>query len=416
MVNYQQVKDIESVHGCPFYLFDRQAFLRNYDQITSAFKSRYEKFILAYSYKTNYIPYLCNIIREKGSFAEVVSRLEYDLALSIGQHPSKIIFNGPVKHYKDIELALSNDSIVNLDSWYEVTHVTRYAETYPGKQVKIGIRINIGLSDAAGQSHIQQSLKVGRFGFAPDAENITKLLSGLTANKNVTITSLHGHTSTTDRSIWCYEVITRTLCDIASAYLPETIEHINIGGGIYGYMPPEMSGAGIPSFDDYAAAVTDILKSYQWAQGKNPYLVLEPGVSMTANTLSFVTKVIGLKQIQNKLFVTVDGSAFNTKPTFHKFNHPFEIIKSRPTQQTATYNVVGSTCMEKDYLLTEVTGAEVQEGDYIKINNVGAYTLVLTPPFINSAPAIVVEDAGTYKAVRTRQLLEQMFCNYCFNK
>ena len=67
MVNYQQIKDIESVHGCPFYLFDRQAFVRNYDEITNAFKSRYEKFILAYSYKTNYMPCLCSIINKKGS-------------------------------------------------------------------------------------------------------------------------------------------------------------------------------------------------------------------------------------------------------------------------------------------------------------------------------------------------------------
>ena len=46
----------------------------------------------------------------------MVSRLEYDLALKIGQPPDKIIFNGPVKQYEDIELALNNGSIVNLDS------------------------------------------------------------------------------------------------------------------------------------------------------------------------------------------------------------------------------------------------------------------------------------------------------------
>ena len=173
MITYSQIKNIETAYGCPFYLFDKPAFVRNYDDITTAFEAGYEKFILAYSYKTNYIPYLCSIISQKGAFAEVVSRLEYDLALSIGQKPSKIIFNGPVKHYKDIELALTNNSIVNLDSWYEVKHVVRYAETYPAKPVKIGIRINIALSDTTGRSHVQQGLKVGRFGFAPDAENIT---------------------------------------------------------------------------------------------------------------------------------------------------------------------------------------------------------------------------------------------------
>ena len=86
---------------------------------------------MAYSYKTNYTPYLCRIIKSKGGFAEVVSRLEYDLALKVGQKPNKIVFNGPVKCYEDIALALGNKSIVNLDSWTEIDHVAKYARKHP---------------------------------------------------------------------------------------------------------------------------------------------------------------------------------------------------------------------------------------------------------------------------------------------
>ena len=53
-------------------------------------------------------------------------------------------------------------------------------------------------------------------------------------------------------------------------------------------------------------------------------------------------------------------------------------------------------------------------GDYICIDSIGAYTLVMTPPFINPAPAILVDDAGQIKMVRKQQTLDEMFSNYSF--
>jgi len=70
--------------------------------------------------------------------------------------------------------------------------------------------------------------------------------------------------------------------------------------------------------------------------------------------------------------------------------------------------------MEKDYLLTEITDTLPDVGDFIKIDNVGAYTVVLTPPFINPAPAIVVRKSDTFKLVRSKQTLNDMFKNYAF--
>jgi diaminopimelate decarboxylase len=414
VLSHEETSKIAETYGSPFYLFDESAFVKNYDEIVQAFSSRYQKFILAYSYKTNYIPYLCRIIKSKGACAEVVSRLEYDLALKIGQEPDKIIFNGPVKHYEDIELALKNHSLVNLDSWYEVGCVAEYAKRHADEEVRVGLRINIGLSDGSGVSHVQEELGVGRFGFDPNADNIQRVISNLRSNANVLINGLHGHTSTTDRSVWCYEVITETLCNIASSHIPDTVEYINIGGGIFGHIPPEMQWTDIPSFDDYATAVCDVLKKSAWVEERNPYLVLEPGVSMAANTLSFVTKVVSVKSIRGKIFVVVDGSAFNTKPTFHKINQPYDVIKKTPSQEREIYSVVGSTCMEKDYLLTEINGVKLEEGDFVKISNVGAYTLVLAPPFINLAPAIVVKGRDGCKAIRKRQSLDNMFSDYLF--
>jgi len=414
MLSHTKAKKVEAKFGSPFYILDETAFRKNYDDIVSAFGKRYEKFILAYSYKTNYTPYLCKIVKSKSGFAEVVSRLEYDLALKVGQKPDKIIFNGPVKCYEDIALALDNKSVVNLDSWSGIDHVAEYAKKNPNSKIKVGLRINIGLSDKSGLSHIQEHLKTGRFGFDPADSNMKKVVSRLADIGNVTVNSLHGHTSTTDRNVWCYQIITETLCQIAEEFFPESVEYINIGGGIFGYIPPQMRWAKTPSFDDYAKAVCKVLKTSKWVRRQKPHLMLEPGIAMVANALSFVTKVISVKDIRGELFVTVDGSGYNVQPTSHKINHPYQIIRKIGSKKRGTFSIVGSTCMEKDYLLTKITDMLPDVGDFIKIDNVGAYTVVLTPPFINPAPAIVVKKDDAFKLVRSKQTLDDMFKNYMF--
>jgi diaminopimelate decarboxylase len=114
------------------------------------------------------------------------------------------------------------------------------------------------------------------------------------------------------------------------------------------------------------------------------------------------------------VFVTVDGSAYNVKPTFHKINQPHQIVRKTSSRKRCTFSIVGSTCMEKDYLLTEITDVLPDVGDFIKIDNVGAYTVVLTPPFINPAPAIVVKKGDAFKLIRSKQTLDDMFKNYIF--
>ena len=97
-LNYKILNTLCRKYGDSFYLLDYDRFAKNYDEFLKAFTKFYPKTILAYSYKTNYTPKLCKIINEKGGFAEVVSEMEYDLAIKIGVNPQNIIVNGPYKN------------------------------------------------------------------------------------------------------------------------------------------------------------------------------------------------------------------------------------------------------------------------------------------------------------------------------
>jgi diaminopimelate decarboxylase len=130
--------------------------------------------------------------------------------------------------------------------------------------------------------------------------------------------------------------------------------------------------------------------------------------------LSYVTKVVSIKTIKGQVLVTVDGSAFHTKPTFHKVNQPHSIVSKEKREKRGTYSVCGATCMEKDYLLNDIEDVVPERGDYIRIDSVGAYTIVLSPTFIHTAPPIVVGQDGRYKQIRRRQTFEDMFGCYSF--
>ena len=72
------------------------------------------------------------------------------LALRNGQDPSRIIFNGPVKRREDVELAVRNGSLVQLDSWHELELVRAAAQLHPTKTPRVGVRVNVDLQPRAG--------------------------------------------------------------------------------------------------------------------------------------------------------------------------------------------------------------------------------------------------------------------------
>ena len=115
-----RLKEIANEVGTPFYLAYPDRFQKNLTDFNNAFKNRYNRFLLSYSFKTNYTPFLLDIVKSNGFIAEVVSEIEYDLAQQVGFKGDRIILNGPIKSEALIEKAILNGSIVNLDCLYEL--------------------------------------------------------------------------------------------------------------------------------------------------------------------------------------------------------------------------------------------------------------------------------------------------------
>ncbi len=401
--------------GTPFFLFYPRTFKSNLDDFNNAFKKLYSNVLVAYSFKTNYIPFICKCALEGGAYAEVVSGMEYNLALKIGFPPNHIIFNGPLKRYDDFYYAISNGSIINLDSMYEIEYLKLISRQHPLKDIKIGVRVNFDMTCEDGFSPRPDGKPYSRFGFCFEDGTLDKALSTIKEIENVSVDGLHGHASTTTRGIKAFENITEVLCNIAATRLNGKINYIDVGGGFYGKLPASMQDTPTPLYGDYSKAITNIIKQYSFS--KQPYLILEPGMAVVADTMSYVTKVIEIKTIDNEIFVQVDGSSVHAKPTFHNRNLPFKIISkvdNSDNDALNNYHMVGFTCMEKDTIMSSCCGQLPQIGDLIKIDNTGAYTVVMSQPFIDYYPPIIAIDNQTFKIIRKRATIDTMFSTCSF--
>ena len=104
-MNFNTLDTIAQQYGTPFYLMDEEMYIKNITAFQEAFSRKYDKLIIGYSFKTNYVPALCKIAKEAGCYAEVVSEMEYSLAKRLGF--DKIIFNGPIKKNSQFKESIS---------------------------------------------------------------------------------------------------------------------------------------------------------------------------------------------------------------------------------------------------------------------------------------------------------------------
>ena len=384
---YEQLDSFAREHGSSFYLFHPDRFLNNLMELSRKLAAYYPNSILAYALKANYLPYLCSMIQQLGFWGEVVSGLEYNIARQY-LPGNCLIFNGPCKSEKDIRKALDEGAQVNLDSFYEMKILETLIGEY--KEVPIGLRVNFDIGTG-----------LSRFGFNFENGEFSKAVEMLSKLQNIRLVSIHSHFTTKERSL---ELFARRAKGMIKVYesLPqqELIRYINLGGGFFGPMSDKARDQFLipsPTFEEYASAIANIFVNKFGNIG--PCLVLEPGVSVIADAMDYVVRILDDRKRQGKHYLTVDGSINCLFPTGSRFIPDYSVV-GVGKNKSKVCNVTGYTCMEHDVLLNNVK-LEAKTEDFIVFHNRGAYSNVYKPPFIKEAPAIIGIDGKVYARRQT---------------
>jgi diaminopimelate decarboxylase len=399
------IKKIEaqiSEVDCPFYVLDLDKVKTNYNRFYAALTSQYGNVKIAYSYKTNYMPHLCKTYHQLGAWAEVVSMMEYQIALKNGANPKEILYNGPAKKFQEIEVALRNQSIIHIDHLKEWECIKAFASNNPEVKLRLALRINFKLSDQ----------NASRFGLSLENGDLELVANEIKSAPTTTVVGLHCHFTTKDRSVKSYRERVKKLIDISKQLNLNGLEYLDVGGGFFSEMPEMLENqfsAVIPTLEEYGAALSEEMKIGFPENG--PLLVVEPGAALSANTMQFFCKIWEIKNLQHTPVAVCTGSKYNIKPTLHNLQMPYKVVHFNKGQFFDKIAVAGYTCKEDDVLIYEYSG-KLAKGDYLVFQNIGAYSLVLKPPFIEADFPVFAVEEENITLVKRRQTFEDVLSTY----
>ena len=405
---FETLAKLAQEHGDSFYLVSVDRFRTNLRELVSVFRTFYPRTSIGYSYKTNYTPLLCKVAHAEGCYAEVVSKLEYDLALRVGVPANRVIFNGPLKTAREIEEALLTGAVVNVDAASEVDAVEAVCRGRPDALLRVGIRCHFPL-EAGHES---------RFGISTEGGELRAVLARLRALPNCAIQGIHCHFSE-QRGLEAFRRRAQRMVELALEHFPDRPPaSLDIGGGFFGRMPEVMRaqfGIEVPSYADYARAVAPAFAA-AFPGDDAPELILEPGAGVVADAVEFVAQVASLKRLGERRMAVTTGSIQNIRATPSRVQPPMRVVRdeSRPGAPAleGPIDVTGYTCMEIDVLYRAYPG-ELRVGDFVVFGNVGAYTSVFKPPFIRPAPAMLAYSGeGAFTVARRRESIDDLLVTY----
>lgn len=402
IVNKNVIGNLRKVYGDAFYLLDSEQFVKNFNEIKDAFAKIYPKFNVAYSYKTNYTPKFCKIIKQLGGYAEVVSEMELEIAKRVGCKSSQIIWNGPIKNVPLMEEFLLFGGTVNIDSKEELEEIKLLSLRHKENVLNVGIRCNYDVNDGV----------ISRFGFDINGNDFQDAIDFVTTTNNVRLINFQCHFAKRQLDYWPARA--KGMIDLIDR-LGIIPERIDIGGGLYGKMAPSLKAqftTQIPTYQEYAESVAHIFADYFADKEKKPELLIEPGSAIVGDCMRFVGTVKTIKDIRGKKFATILGSQKNI--SMSGVNPPMEVISmGEPQEDYHDLDFVGYTCIEGDVIYHNYSGKLAHE-DAVVISNCGSYSLVMKPPFILPNFPVLDICSGEVEVVKRGESFDDLFQTFNF--
>jgi len=425
-IDGHRIDDLVAAHGSPLFIFSEEKIRETIGKAKLAFEKRYPDVQFAWSYKTNYLKSICALFHDEGSIAEVVSDFEYEKARNLGVEGCDIIYNGPHKTTASLMRAVKEGAKIQIDHLDELMELERIAD-----ELDVMIDVGIRLYTDTGIRPIWS-----KFGFNIDDGEAWRVIRRMHSGGKLSLVGLHSHIGTFILDANAYRVAAQRMVELSERVRKECgfeIEYLNLGGGfaspntLHGqYLPAEDV---IPTFDEYAEAISSGILGSLPPGRKPPKLYLESGRAMVDESGYLVTSVVTTKRARSTAFSPSVGmmakgvgggvvSGVDSQPgllvdagvnllytaNWYKFNiRPTRSINQGPVPTT----LYGCLCMNIDVIRETVPLPPMDVGDKMVIYPVGAYNVSQWMQFITYRPRVILLGIdGQVDVIREREDLE----------
>ena len=361
-------------HGTPLVVVDHKVLRENYQ----LFRKHLRRVQVYYAVKANSDPAIVRTFYDAGASFDVASVAEFLTVHEIIKDlPAKerqdfiwdrIIYANPIKAVETLEQLDPYKPLVTYDNYEEVIKIARYA---PHSGLVLRLRVpNTG-------SMVELSSKFGALpGEAVD-------LMAFAQNNNLVVEGLSFHVGSQCTNPGNYS----QALHLAASVFAEAktrgfdLKLLDIGGGF----PAHYDNA-IPPFRTLAKTISSELDRLF----PEPIEILaEPGRFLVATAVTAISKIIGKAFREGKLCYYINDGVYHTYSgqIFDHCQYRMRSFKKGPTQLCSVF---GPTCDALDTVTLAAQLPDLDMGDLLYSENIGAYSAASSTSFNGFPPAKVV--------------------------
>jgi ornithine decarboxylase len=361
-------------HGTPIVVVDHKVLRKNYKQ----FRKYLPRVQVYYAVKANPDPAIVQTFYEAGGSFDVASLAEFlTVHEMIKDLPAKerqdfiwdrIIYANPIKAVETLEQLDPYKPLVTYDNYEEVIKIARHAP-------HAGLALRLSVPNTG--SMVELSSKFG----ASPGEAVD--LMAFAQNNKLVVEGLSFHVGSQCTNPTNYSQALHLAASIFAEAKSRgfDLKLLDIGGGF-----PAHYDEAIPPFRRLAKTITAELDRLF----PEPIEILaEPGRFLVATAATAIAQIIGKAVREGKLCYYINDGVYHTYSgqIFDHCQYHLRSFKKGPTQ---ICSVFGPTCDALDTITLAAQLPDLDMGDLIYAENIGAYAAASSTSFNGFPPAKVV--------------------------
>lgn len=374
-------EDIARKFGTPIYVMSEDIVRNRYRELKETLNEKYQNNQIHFAVKSNSSLSMLKILQSEGAYFDCTSTGEIYVCLKVGISPDHIIYTGNMFTNQDFGFAVKNDITINLDSLSQLKRLNEVHRTLKKEKKVISFRIN----PEFGAGHHVHTITAGKemkFGLLE-----AQVIEAYSTAKEMGFSKfgIHQHIGSGIINPMDYKKAMENFLRIIDSIITKLhikFDFVDFGGGLG---IPYRPGEDPLNLNKYCEIVLDpFIEYFENRDLEKPYLKIEPGRYISAESSIILTEVNTIKDNGFKLFAGVDAG-FNTliRPAFYGSYH--HIIACKLKNEKLTYDIAGPICESGDILGKERVISIINEGDILAILDAGAYGYTMSSPY-NSRP------------------------------
>ncbi len=394
------IAEIAAQVGTPFYVYSTATLERHFTLFDEALSGM--DHLVCYAMKAASNQAILKTLAALGAGMDVVSGGEYARAIAAGVPGERIVFSGVGKTRDEVRVALSTGiRQFNVESEPEMQVISEIASEL-GAQAPITIRVNPDV-DAKTHAKIATGKSENKFGIPISrAREVYAMAAALPGLKVIGI-DVHIGSQLTDLAP--FETAYQKVAELTEQLRADghEITRLDLGGGLG--IPYTRSNDEPPLPSDYGAMVQRVLGHLDCE------IEIEPGRLIAGNAGLMVSRVIYVKEGEDREFLILDGAMNDLiRPAMYEAHHDIvPVIEPATGTEPTPYDIVGPVCESGDTFAKGRMMPPLRAEDLVAFRSAGAYGAVMSSEY-NTRPLIpeVLVKGDQFAVIRPRPTFDEI--------